>query len=259
MPFNPNDPRISAYQSDPFLMGVDLRRSIIKTDPGAYVADPAASWRAGQVVAQNAAGNIILCDGLGAAPSNVPFGIAKFDKTNSKYAAKIDEAVVLTGVVASNLKRGSIFGGPAGGVRVASAPGMSGTTYVEGVDYTVNYTNGQVVRTGGSTIPSGSTVYVTYQFLLLEQDYDFQGRNFFNFLDDVTIQDGRITIIQDWALLFLTMYDPSVTWAIGQPVYVDTAAKAGLLTNVAGGRPLIGSVRQLPTAEDPFLGVAARI
>ena len=258
MPLNPSDPRIQSFQMDPHPVGLDLRRSIIKTNPGIYVADPAATFRQGQVVAQNASGNIVLCDGLAAAPLNVPYGFAKWDKTSTKYAAKVDEPLVLTGVVASNLKRAALLS--PSGVRVSSAPNFGGTTYAEGVDYTVNYVNGQITRINLGAIPSGATVYVTYSYQLLEQDYDFQGRNFFNFNDDVTIQDGRITVVQDWSQLFLTMYDPSRVYAIGEPIHVDGGTKAGLLTNnTGGGRPKVGSVIQLPTAEDPFLGVKAFI
>jgi hypothetical protein len=35
---NPNDPRVQAYRSDPFAVGIDLRRSVINNDEGFYVA-----------------------------------------------------------------------------------------------------------------------------------------------------------------------------------------------------------------------------
>lgn len=252
-PLNPNDSRISAYNSDPFKLGVDLRRSIIKTDPGIYVASPAASFRAGQILTLDVNGNLVVCDGTA---GGKPFGMAKFDKTSIKYAAKVDEPVVLTLLVPSNLKRAALFGSNPG-VTVRSAPLGGGTLYVEGVDYAVNYVNGTIVRVGVG-IPSGSTVFVTYQFQLLEQDYDFQGRNFWNSNDDVTIQDGRITVIQDWSIIFTTVYDPARTYALLQPIHVDGGALAGVLTNnTGGGRPPYGQVIQLPTADDPFLGVKA--
>lgn len=260
MTLNPNDPRFRSFRSDIHQIGIDLRRSIIRSDPGVFVADPAASFRAGQVLAQNAAGNMVVCDGLGAAPINVPFGFAKFTKATQQIASIQDEPIVLNGVVATNLQKSNLFGTTAT-VRVANQPLIvaGATTYTEGAlgDYTVNYTNGQITRTAGSTIPDGGTVYVTYKYYVSEADLDFQGRNFFNFLDDVTIQQGRITIITGWSILFTTMFDPSITYAIGNTLTVDTAAKAGLLTTAAGGRPAIGHVFQLPTADDPFLGIVS--
>src|SRR3989304_745348 len=155
MPLNPFDPRFKAFRSDINAVGIDLRRSIILTDPGAYVADPSATFRAGQVLAQNASGQFTVCDGLGAAPLNVPFGFAKWNKANSLIGAISDEPIVLTGLVATNLRHANLFGSPAGGTRVSSTPtGVAGTTFVEGggADYTVNYVNGQITRTGVSTI-----------------------------------------------------------------------------------------------------------
>lgn len=258
MTLNPFDPRFQAFRSDIHAVGIDLRRSIITTDNGAYVADPTATFRAGQILAQNSSGNFAVCDGLGAAPINVPFGFAKWNKASSLLASTTDEAIVLNGVIATNLRHANIFGSPAGGVRVSSTPtGVTGTTYAEGGanDYTVNYTNGQITRTAGSTIADGATVYVTYKYYPSEADLDFQGRNFWNFLDEVTIAQGRIAIITSWSVLFTTMYDPAQTYSIQQQLYVDTAAKAGLLTNQAGGRPAFGRVFQLPGADDPFMGI----
>jgi hypothetical protein len=258
MTLNPFDPRFRAFRSDIHAVGIDLRRSVISTDGGAYVADPTATFRAGQVLAQNASGNFVVCDGLGAAPINAPFGFAKWNKATSLLAAAVDEAVVVNGLVASNLKHANIFGSPAGGVRVSSTPtGVTGTTYVEGAgnDYTINYTNGQITRLATTTIPDGGTVYVTYKYYPSEADLDFQGRNFWNFLDEVTVAQGRIAIITNWSVLFTSMYDPAQTYAVAQALYVDTAAKAGLLTNQAGGRPAFGRVFQLPGADDPFMGV----
>lgn len=258
MTLNPFDPRFRAFRSDIHAVGIDLRRSIILTDGGAYVADPTATFRAGQVLAQNDSGNFVVCDGLGASPINVPFGFAKWNKTTSLLASACDEAIVLNGVDPTNLRHANIFGAPLGGVRVASTPtGVAGVTYAEGPasDYTVNYTNGQIQRTAGSTIPDGATVYVNYKYYPSEADLDFQGRNFWNFLDEVTIAQGRISIITNWSVLFTSMYDPSQTYSIQQPLYVDTGDKAGLLTNVGGGRPVFGRVFQLPGADDPFMGV----
>lgn len=258
MTVNPYDPRFRSFRSDIHPAGLDLRRSVINSDPGIFVADPNATFCAGQILSQNLAGNLVVCDGLAAAPQNIPLGFAKWNKTTQLYAAVVDEPVVLTGAVVSNLKHSNIqaFAGGLLGIKVASA--ISGTVgltvYTEGANYTCNYTNGTLVRVGAG-IPSGSTVYCSYSYALTASDLEFQGRNFWNFTDDVTIQQGRITVITDWAILFTTMYDHSLDYAIGDNLLVDTALKAGRLTNAAMGGPVFGRVFQLPNSDDPFLGV----
>jgi hypothetical protein len=260
---NPYDPTLGAFQSDIYPVGIDLRRSVISNDGGFYVSDPAAVFQAGQVLAQESSGQFTVCDGLGASPVNVPYGFAKWNKLTTLVSNVVDDPVTLTGTVASNLSQAGLFGAPGPGfVRVSSTPtGTAGTTYTEGSgnDYTVNYTNGTIVRTAGSTIPSGATVYVTFQWYIPTADLDFQGRNFWNFLDEVTQAQGRIAIITNWTLLFTCMYDPANTYSLGQQLYVGDIASGigGLLTTSSGGRPAFAKVFQLPSAADPFMGVVS--
>jgi hypothetical protein len=230
---------------------------LINNDLGVYVADPNATFRAGQVLAQESTGNFTVCDGLGSAPVNVPFGFAKWNKLTALTSIYIDFPVVLTGVIVVNLPAAPLFGSSSGFVAVRSAPGQGGTTYVEGTDYTINYTNGTIVRINSGAIPSGSTNYITFEYPVPAQDLDFQGRNFWNFLDEVTQAQGRVAIITNWTLLFTTVYDPAGTYSIGLALQVgDVAAGiAGLLTSKTGGRPTFGKVFQLPSAEDPFMGI----
>jgi hypothetical protein len=105
-------------------------------------------------------------------------------------------------------------------------------------------------------------VYATYTYQLAERDLDFQGRNFWNFTDDVTIQDGRITVITDAAVLFTSMYDTSrddySLIGAGKNLYCGggvTAALAGLFTTDSAEGEFVGCVLQVPTSDDPFLGV----
>jgi hypothetical protein len=254
MSLNPFDPRLKAFQSQIFPGGIDLKRSVIGQDLGVFVADPAASFRPGQVVALNTSGNIVLCDGTGAAPDAVPFGIAKWQKALTQYATIVDEPIVLNGTTVTSLKHaGLVFGA----VSVRSAPDMGGVLYVGGsTDYTLNTTNGTVARVALGAIADGATVYVTYTYALTEADLDFQGRNFFNFNDDVTIQQGRIAVATAWSIIFTTAYDPARTYSRMEQLYVDGGANAGLFTNnSAASRPAFGRVMQLPTAGDPFMGI----
>jgi hypothetical protein len=259
-----NDPRLLAFNSQLYPIGLDLGRCVIQTALGVYQAASAATFRAGSIVAQNTSGQIVQCTGdVTSVPLGIPFGVAKWNKATSYYAAAQDEEVTLVGTTVSNLKHANLFNvSSLAGARVTSGPSSSeGTVYTESTngsnnDYVVNYTNGTLVRTGGSTITDGQKVYIDYLFQVSDTDADFQGRNFFNQIDDVTLQDGRITVITNWSILFTAMFDPSVAYAYGAPVYGGNSSKAGLFTSTSGSnRPYMGRVFQTPSASDPYLGV----
>jgi hypothetical protein len=104
-------------------------------------------------------------------------------------------------------------------------------------------------------------VYATYTYELTSQDIEFQGRNFWNQLDEVSVADGRITVITDAAFLFTSMYDTSRVYTLtgtGKNLYCGggvTPALAGYFTNDNAEGEFVGHVIQVPTADDPFLGV----
>lgn len=248
------DPQWEAYQGhDGRSMGLDLRRSTYIDDFGNYSANADATFRAGQLVSLNAAQEVIISAG-----ANV-FGVAKFDKCTSRYASVVGEYIQLNGIVATNLAHANLFTAHGGllGVRVATAV-MTGTVYTEGIpDYAVNYVNGTIVRTAGSTIADGGYVYVNYMYALTAVDENREGKNFWLSQDDVTIQDGRITVITGKATLFTSQYDPSETYAVNDVLYAGATAELldGYFTTSATGGVEVGTVFQLPTADDPFLGV----
>src|SRR3990172_7859190 len=228
----------------PFSNGLDLGRTIIGRAGGFYEADPTAEFRAGMLVARNASGLIIPCAGV------KPMGVAKWNKSLFLKAPVVGEAVVLPGVTAHNLKHANVEN-----VRVTS---LAGAPYADPGDYSANTTNGTITRNGAGTIADGETVLVTYTFELSQRDLDFQGRNFFNFVDDVSVNQNRITVINDWSLVFTTQYDTAITYTVNEALYAAggvTAALAGLFTTDIAEGPYVGNVAQVPTATDPFLGV----
>jgi hypothetical protein len=127
----------------------------------------------------------------------------------------------------------------------------------------MNEPNGILTRVGGSTIPDGGTVYVTYKWQKTDAqidagDYPFGligGRNLRNSLDDVP-GSGRMTLIQAYALIYTTVFDSSLDYVVGEKIYSDAN---GMITNVAGGNPEIGSVHELPSTDDAFLGVELKM
>ena len=140
--------------------------------------------------------------------------------------------------------------------------GAAGTVYTgAGTDYTLNATNGTLTHNGAGAIPVATPVYATYTYELSSRDLDFQGRNFFNFTDDVSISDGRVTVITNASMLFTSQYDSArVDYALtgtGKNLYCggNTADLAGLFTTDSSEGEFVGHVLQIPTADDPFLGV----
>lgn len=234
-----SSPRLQPSLLPVVVEGLDLSRTIIGRCLGTHVANPTASFVAGMFVTRDANGYIIPCTGAGAV------GVAKWNKTNQLYGTQTDEAQVLTGVVATNLEHPLVV---VGSVSVVDA--VSGVQYALTTDYTVNAANGTVTRTSGSTIPSGNAVLVTYRYAAQSSDLDFNGRNFFNFVDDTATQQGRIAVIQGFSTLFSAAYDTSQVYAVNQPLYVGANSYP---TSVASGNA-IGQVTQIPTADDPYLG-----
>jgi hypothetical protein len=246
-----NSPRLAAFQNDVFPRGLDLGRCEVLKDLGVYRAADAADFEAGMLVSQDAAGDLIK------AVSRPVLGVAKWNKTNVYTAAIVDEAVSFPVADATvSLRHPNVSN-----VRVQSAVELGGTTYTVTTDYTVNAVNGTVTHVNSGSIPVATTVYVTYTYDLSARDLDFQGRNFYNFTDDVSVADNRITVIQDADLLFTSMYDTNRSdYALsgtGRNLYCGgaTPALAGLFTTDNGEGDFVGHVIQLPRADDPFLGV----
>lgn len=240
-----NGAQLSAFRSDMFATGLDLGRLKAEFIPGVYQTDPAAVIRAGMLVSLNAAGKLIPATG------HDVLGVAKWNQMQLGQAVNADEQIALPLTTAIALRRSNVSN-----VAVRSLAGQLGTLYTGGgVDYTLNAGAGTVARVGGGAIADGQTVFVTYSFALVAADYQFQGKNFSNSLDDATIAAGRLSVIMGPAMLFTTEYDTSKTYAMtgaGSDLFCNAS---GQFTNVAGGNNFVGKVIQLPSAQDPYLGI----
>lgn len=232
--------------------GLDLSRGgPYLREPGHYVLDSTVTTlRAGQMVAFNATGNLVLATG-----SNGAFAVAKWGSIERDYAVKADEAIVLNGTTATNLSRGNVSN-----VTVRSAAEQGGTLYVVTTDYTVNAVNGTITRVspGATPIPDGATVYVTYTYALTAADDEIDG-NFFtsNTQNRTTGAVRRVTVIMPNATIFSAAYagtdGSGAGWALtgtGHKVYCS----AGALPTPISGTEEVGRVVQLPIANDPYLG-----
>jgi hypothetical protein len=242
-------PRLEAFQVSSRSIGIDLKRSVISRNLGTYVANSSATFRAGMLVQLNSSQEIVVCDGT------EPFGFAKYTKANTLYANVVAERIQLNGTTATNLAHAALWTpGATGGVRVTDSTGV--TVYTQTTDYTVNYVNGQVTRVALGSITDGAYVLVDYQYQVTEQELKYEGRNFWNLIDDVTIQGDKIAVINDWSIIFTTQYDPAQTYAVNDALTAGTVGdvKSGLVTK-GGAGAFIGNVFQVPTADDPYLGV----
>lgn len=248
-----NPTAAAAFDGQIIKKGLDLSRSIITRDLGTEVVGPSATVRPGGLVSRDSSGYIVAATGADV------YGVAKWGKDTFGVSVVVDEAIVLNGTTPTNLAHANVSN-----VTVRSAPNMGGSLYVgAGTDYNANATNGTVARDATTTIADGATVYVTYTYALVDADFEFDGRFWQNqAVDRTAFQDGRITIITDWARLF------TIEWASGTGVasgltYTLTGAGSklycsseGKFTNTAG-TDFVGRVYQIPTALDPYMGVTA--
>ena len=98
-----------------------------------------------------------------------------FKEATDRQPEKTDEAIVLSGVLNSNI---SLYPVVTNSIRVRSAAGGGGTLYSSTTDYEITAgtvsTNWKIKRRVGSTISNGATVYVTYVYAayVFQQGYD---------------------------------------------------------------------------------------
>ncbi len=238
---------------------LDIKRCAIYTNLGILELDDACGNFEGgtllQKIDDNGTTKLTISDGTN------PAGMAKWDHALGFYGLSVSEAHTFpTGApVDVNLDNGQVI------ASTYKVEDSAGANYTEGggADYTMNTTNGIVTRVGGSAIPDGGTVYVTYKWQKTDAqidagDYPFGligGRNLRNQLDDVP-GSNRMTLIQGYALIYTTVFDSSLDYTVGEKIYSDAA---GQITNVAGGNPEIGSVHELPSTDDAFLGVELKM
>lgn len=251
-----NGPKLATFQNDIYPSGLDLNQADAQRSGGYFKAADAASFEQGMIVMQNASGEVIIGDG-GTAGARM-LGVAKWNKATLGKSLIVDEEATVGNGTVSQLAHANVSGvvvrDVADGGSAAEIPATSNYT-LSAVAGTLTWDN----PPAGTNAPvAGDTVFVTYTFDLTDADYKFLGRNFHNFVDDVTIAEGRITVIMPPALIFTTKFVSDLNYLIGDTLYMggNTTGEEGLFTNDnTGSPPTVGSVVQLPTADYPFLGV----
>lgn len=250
MAFNP---RVEAFQNENFAGGYDHKRSVAQFAFGHYVAAEAATWESGMVVDLDASGNVIKSVGV------APFGIAKFSKNTGKTAAVVGEYIQCFHAVATNLKHSNLFDPTAGavdtGIRLHNGAGV---VYTVGAGhYAVNYVNGTVTTANVGGAPAdGAFLYVDYAYNVSSTDLARDGLNFWNQANDTTQQGNKCVIVNGRGRIFTSQFYPSDTYAVNGVVNAGVVAD-GLdgLVRSGGAGLAIGKVFQVPTADDPYLGI----
>jgi len=233
---------------------LDIKRCNITTNLGILDVHPEClAFEGGTLMQKQDDGGVtklVISDGTN------PCGVAKWDHMTGIEGVAISEAVVLSAGVtgAATLKHANLI------ALMFKVKLLDGTDTVDGVDYDMNIVNGVITNIAGGLIPDAGTVYVTYKYQKTQAEIDsgeypeglIGGRNIRNALDDVP-GSGKMTLIQAFALLYTTVFDSSLDYTVGEPLYSDAA---GNFTNAAGGgNPQIATVHEVPAAGDAFLGV----
>jgi hypothetical protein len=225
---------------------IDLSRSIITVALGTWDVSPTAEFSAGQFVKLGSDGKVTHIT----ARTDKPIGIAKWNKLPGASMAVpvINETIVLTGTTPANLTHGSL---ETGSERVTNLAGTA--VYVKDTDYTINYTNGQIARVGNGNIPNGATVLVSYRYYASDVELDqLYGRNWMNTLDD-TMLVGKITVIQDFAVIYTDQYDTTVGYTVGDDLYITDNGR--VTSDSSGEATRVGICVKVPTVDDPYLGI----
>lgn len=221
-------------------MAIDLTRSAITVALGTWAVDPTTSFQAGQPVMLSSAGLVQVSD------KTSVHGIAKWNKATALTGAVVAEAVV-TGATsaACNLNHANLVGSS---TRVVDADGATVPTSA----YTVSTTNGTITPVVSAHIAPNATVFVDYSYTLTDYEKDVvRGANWMNLQDD-TSGNGKMTVIQDFGIVYTDQFDTSVGYTIGASVYINSAGK---FTSTSSTNLAYGKCVSAPTASDPFLGV----
>jgi hypothetical protein len=225
---------------------IDKNRSRVRFRPF-YKVDPTSQWEEGQVATLVEVGGEVMVKKYEAQSGEIPLGIFWFPKAQSLTRVSLETAV-LSGTTPTNLKYANIV---SNSVRVTDVAGT--TVYVEGTDYTINYTNGTIARIGPGSIPDGATVIVRYRYNILASELARMPQRFER-VPDATLGSGTITVAEGPAEIYTDQYDTSVGYSVNAALYANAD---GRITTTSGG-PQIGKVIAPPTLGYALLGFALK-
>lgn len=222
-----------------------------------YAVDDNVNIMAGMVafLTTNAAGVTVATT---AASGTVPIGTFWKDRSASLWRMTVESGTFNANNIIT-LSKGNIR--RAAAVRVTNAAGT--VVYTQGTDYNVTLANGVVTRLGGGAIAALATVLVSYEYGVTvgQEHWDYAstqwtgGTNYDRQPDD-TLGSGRVAVVEGDALLYTDQYDVTQNYVLNAPLRSNALSQWSSAGAGAGMSSVCGVCRRIPTAADPFLGVA---
>lgn len=221
-----------------------------------YVVDDNVDIQAGMVafLATNASGVTVATT---AASGTVPIGTFWKDSAASFIRSTVEsQAFNANNLI--QLSKGNVISTAA--IVVTNAAGT--TTYTQGTDFTVSTTNGTITRVAGGAIAALATVVVRYRYTVQSGQEHWEhvssqwstGFNYDRQAND-TLGSGKITVVEGDAELYTDQYVVTDTFTLNARVKSSTGS-LWTLNASAGTGSACGRVIKVPSAADPFLGVA---
>lgn len=217
-----------------------------------YVVDTNAQIQAGMIAFLATSGNTTVA--TVAASGTVPIGTFWKDRSNAYVRSTVESTSFSATTGLATLQKGNVL--TTATIKVTDSTGT--TTYTQGLDYTVNTTNG-ILTNLGVGIAAGATVIVWYMYSLLSTQVYWDnvstkwstGQNYDRQPDD-TLGSGKITVAEGDAKIYTDMYDVTQTYTLNHWLRPDTNS---LWTTAVTAYSVCGRVIQVPSASNPFLGV----
>lgn len=221
-----------------------------------YTVDTSVNIQSGMVafLGSDANGNPIATTAANAT-AMVPIGTFWKDAAVSYVRSWVEEATFNSNDIIT-LSKGNISS--AANVKVTNVGGT--VTFTQGVNYSVTAANGVITRIAG--ISSGATVTVWYTYTV-QAGHEFwentatkwsTGSNYDRQAND-TLGSGKITVVEGDATLYTDQFDTTQAYTLNAALRADTNS-LWTTASGAGTSSICGIVRKVPTASDPFLGVA---
>jgi hypothetical protein len=217
-----------------------------------YVVDPNAQITAGMVAFLATSGTTTVA--TIAASGTVPIGTFWKDHASAYVRSTVESTTFDATTDLALLQKGNVLS--TASIKVTSATGA--TVYTQGLDYTVNTTNG-LLQNLGVGIAAGATVVVWYRYTVRATQIYWDnvstkwssGSNYDRAPDD-TMGAGKITVAEGDAKIFTDMYDVNQTYTLNASLRSDVNS---LWSTAATAYSICGRVIQVPSATNQFLGV----
>lgn len=209
-----------------------------------YVVDPNAVISAGMVAFLSQSGATVVA--TTAASGTVPIGTFWTDHNVSYVRTIVEEHTFSAALGYIALNKGNVHGSK---IKVTDETGT--TVYTEGLDFSVTAANG-IVTNLGVGIGATDSVVVWYEFSVQAAEMLWNGGTNYDRAPDDTQGSGKITVVEGDAKLYTDQFDVEQTYTLNAALTWDANS---MWTPAGLGDTVCGRVIQVPTPDDPFLGV----